>query len=48
LASMTKLDDFNHDTLMHESGHLIVDNIMEQVKPFIETKYITPGKKSST
>ena len=47
LASMTKLDDFNHDTLMHESGHLIVDNIMEQVKPFIETKYITPGKKSS-
>ena len=47
LASMTKLDDFNHDTLMHESGHLIVDNIMEQVKPFIETKYITPGKLKS-
>ena len=48
LASMVKLDDFNHDTLMHESGHLIVDNISEQIKPFKETKYISPGKRSSS
>ena len=46
LASMTKLDDFNHDTLMHESGHLIVDNIREQIKPFKKTEYISPGKRS--
>ncbi len=47
LASMTKLDDFNHDTLMHESGHLVVDNISEQIKPFKNVKYISPGKRSS-
>jgi hypothetical protein len=48
LASMTKLNDFNHDTLMHESGHLIVDNIGEQIKPYKKTKYISPGKRSSS
>ncbi len=48
LASMTKLNDFNHDTLMHESGHLIVNNIGEQIKPFKKTKYISPGKRSSS
>jgi thymidylate synthase len=48
LASMTKLNDFNHDTLMHESGHLIVNNIGEQIKPYKEEKYITPGKRSSS
>lgn len=46
LASMTKLVDFNHDTLMHESGHLLVDNIAEQIKPFKRTRYFTPGKRS--
>ncbi|MBU0510787.1 MAG: DUF166 domain-containing protein [Chloroflexi bacterium] len=46
LATMTKLDDFNHDTLMHESGHQLTDNIGEQVKPFKKTRYITPGKLS--
>lgn len=48
LASMTKLDDFNHDTLMHESGHLIVNNIGKQIKPYKKEKYITPGKRSSS
>ncbi|MBT3315448.1 MAG: hypothetical protein HN390_12645 [Anaerolineae bacterium] len=47
LASMTKLNDFNHDTLMHESGHLIVNNIGEQIKPYKKTNYISPGKRSS-
>jgi len=32
LASMTKLVDFNHDTLMHESGNLLKENIGEQIK----------------
>ena len=48
LASMTKLNDFNHDTLMHESGHLVVDNIGEQIKPFKKMNYISPGKRSSS
>ena len=47
LASMTKLNDFNHDTLMHESGHLIVANVSKQIKPFKNTKFISPGKRSS-
>lgn len=44
MATMTKLDDFNHDTLMHESGNLFIDNITEQIKPYKRT--ITPGKLS--
>ena len=48
LASMVKLNDFNHVTLMHESGHLIVDNIAEQIKPYKTTKFISPGKRSSS
>ncbi len=48
LASMTKLNDFNHDTLMHESGHLIVNNIGDQIKPYKKTNYISPGKRSSS
>ena len=47
LASMTKLVDFNHDTLMHESGNLLKDNIGEQVKPFKKIRYVTPGKRSN-
>jgi hypothetical protein len=46
LASMVKLDDYNHDTLMHESGHMLQDNIAEQIKPFKNTKYIAPGTLS--
>ncbi|MBT3391224.1 MAG: hypothetical protein HN413_12525 [Chloroflexi bacterium] len=46
LASMTKLNDFNHDTLMHESGHVLKDNIGDQIKPFKKTRYISPGKRN--
>ncbi|MBN1146174.1 MAG: hypothetical protein JXA78_02880 [Anaerolineales bacterium] len=46
LASMVKLDDFNHDTLMHESGNLLKDNIGAQVKPYKKVQYISPGKRS--
>jgi hypothetical protein len=42
LASMVKLNDYNHDTLMHESGHLLQENLAEQLKPFKQTKYIAP------
>ncbi|MCP4142686.1 MAG: hypothetical protein GY755_20795 [Chloroflexi bacterium] len=48
LASMTKLNDFNHDTLMHESGHLLVNNISKQIKDYKDTKYFSPGKRSSS
>lgn len=43
LASMVKLNDYNHDTLMHESGHLLQDNLAEQLKPYKQTRYISPG-----
>jgi hypothetical protein len=43
LASMVKLNDYNHDTLMHESGHLLQDNLAEQLLPFKQTRYIAPG-----
>jgi hypothetical protein len=46
LASMVKLPDFNHDTLMHESGHLLRDNIGDQVKPYRKVRYISPGTRS--
>jgi hypothetical protein len=46
LASMTKLNDFNHDTLMHESGNVLKNNIGEQVKPFKHVRRIVPGKRS--
>jgi hypothetical protein len=46
LASMVKLDDYNHDTLMHESGHLLVDDIAEKIKPFKQTRYFRPGNLS--
>ena len=44
MASMTKLDDFNHDTLMHESGNILKDKISLHIKPYKRT--ITPGKLS--
>ena len=46
LASMVKLDDYNHDTLMHESGHLLQENLSEQLKPFKRIKYISPGSRA--
>ena len=46
LASMVKLPDFNHDTLMHESGNLLKNNITQQVKPFKKVQYIVPGAPS--
>jgi hypothetical protein len=46
LASMTKLNDYNHDTLMHESGNLLKDNINDQIKPFKQVRYISPGTRS--
>jgi len=48
LASMTKLTDFNYDTLMHESGNVLKDNINEQVKSYKTTRYISPGKRSES
>ena len=44
LASMVKLNDYNHDTLMHESGHLLQENLAEQLKPYKHARYIAPGK----
>jgi hypothetical protein len=46
LASMVKLNDYNHDTLMHESGHLLQENLEEQLKPFKQNRYIAPGTLS--
>jgi hypothetical protein len=31
LTTMTKLDDFDHETLMHESGHQLTENIKVQL-----------------
>ena len=31
LTTMTKLDDFDHETLMHESGNQLTDNIARQI-----------------
>ncbi len=45
LASMVKLDDYNHDTLMHESGNMLKDNLNPQLKPFKDIRYIAPGKR---
>jgi hypothetical protein len=46
LASMVKLNDYNHDTLMHESGHLLQENLAEQLKPYKKTRYMAPGQRS--
>ena len=42
LASMGIDPDFN-DNLMHVSGYVLRDNILEQVKPFKNPQYIKPG-----
>ena len=31
LTTMTKLDDFDHETLMHESGNQLTENINGQL-----------------
>ncbi|MFN2134569.1 MAG: DUF166 domain-containing protein [Candidatus Promineifilaceae bacterium] len=46
LASMQKLPEFNQDTLMHASGHLLQENIKEQLAPYLAQRYIIPGKRS--
>jgi thymidylate synthase len=46
LASMQKLPDFNYDTLMHASGHVLQDNIAAQIKPYRTETYVVPGKRS--
>jgi hypothetical protein len=43
LASMVKLNDYNHDTLMHASGYLLQENLAEQLKPYKKARYISPG-----
>lgn len=48
LASMVKLNDYNHDTLMHESGRLLQENLAAQLKPFVQTRYLTPGTRSTS
>jgi len=48
LASMVKLADFNHDTLMHESGNLLKENLRPQVKPLLQDLYITPQGRSES
>ena len=45
LTTMTKLDDFDHETLMHESGNQLTDNIARQVKPYQNNPSNTPTKR---
>ena len=45
MAAMGKDSDFG-DTLMHISGHLMRDNVGEQVKPFKSVQYRVPGTRS--
>lgn len=46
LASMVKLVDFNHDTLMHTSGQILKNDVADQVKEYKKVRYIEPGKRS--
>ncbi len=34
------------DTLMHVSGNVLKDNVAEQVRPFRNIPFITPGFRS--
>ena len=43
---MGKDVDFNMDTIMHASGHILKSNIGEQVKPFKQVRYFRPGNIS--
>lgn len=42
LASMGKDPDFN-DTLLHVSGNLMKETVAEQIKPYRNVAYATPG-----
>ena len=42
LAGMVKDPDFN-DTLMHVSGHILKEQVAEQVKPYRREVYIVPS-----
>jgi len=44
-ASMGKDPDFG-DTLMHISGNLLKDAVGEEVKPYKQVRYISPGFRS--
>jgi len=46
MASMDKDPDFNMDTLMHASGHVIRNDVGAQIKPFKSTRYYRPGNYS--
>ena len=46
LASMQKLDHFDHDTLMHVSGQVLKNDVGAQVKPFKQVRSFKPGKYS--
>lgn len=46
LASMQKLPHFNNDTLMHVSGHVLKNNVGDQVKPYKIVRSFKPGKYS--
>ncbi len=45
LASMGIDIDFS-DTLMHVSGNIMKDSVAEQVKPYKQVQYLTPGFRS--
>jgi hypothetical protein len=44
LASMGIDDDFA-DTLMHVSGHIMQEELLEQLKPYVTVQYYTPHGK---
>lgn len=48
LASMQKDPDFNHDTLMHASGHILQEEIKVQVRPYQEINYLRPANFSES
>lgn len=45
LASMGIDSDFG-DTLMHVSGNLLKDEIVEHIRPHLDTRYLKPGNLS--
>lgn len=45
LASMGIDIDFS-DTLLHVSGNIMKDNVAEQVKPYKQVQYLSPGFRS--
>ncbi|MBN1286794.1 MAG: hypothetical protein JXB47_15450 [Anaerolineae bacterium] len=45
LASMGIDPDYG-DTLLHISGNLLKDDVNEQVKPYRQIHYLTPGKRA--